>query len=206
MKSAILKLLPRIDLNFERFLARVGVLHNAFFEELFVRHIRRTADEDQAPFIMSNVPIGPVARASMGTDAVHVAGSLYVSEIHVPFTKRVTGIGILNGTIVGTDNLIVALFDAKGVRLAHSALAGVLSAGADAFQQIPFTTPYQLRTDGKYHIAVQCNGVTAATQRIAANSYLNRASIIAGTFGTIPGAITVPTTVTADAGPIGYLY
>lgn len=207
MKTAILNLLPRIDLDFERFLARAGVRHNAFFEQLFVRQVKRTNDVvEAANRLFSNIPIGPVAYASLGTSAVHVAGSLYVGEIFVPFTKRVTGIGVLNGVTVGTDNLIVALYNAAGVRLAHSALAGTLSAGANVFQEIPFTTTYELPTDGKYHIVVQCNGTTATTRRIAAATYLNRASIIAGTFGTLPGAIAVPTTITADASPIGYLY
>jgi hypothetical protein len=178
----------------------------AFFENLFVRQMKRTDDADAAPHVMPNIEIGSVAYGSLGTSAVHVAGSLYVSELNVPYTKRVTGIGVLNGAIVGTDNLIAALYNAKGVRLAHSALAGALSAGANAFQQIPFVRPYELDSDGKYHIVVQASGVTATTRRIAANTFLNRASVIAGAFGTIPGAIAVPTGITADAGPIGYLY
>lgn len=187
--------------------APARVAQAAMFEELFVRRIKRTDDGDFSPNrLMSNIPIGPVAYGSLGTSAVHVAGSLYVSEIYIPRTKRLTGIGILNGATVGTDNLIVALYDGKGVKLVNSALAGVLSAGANAFQEIPFTATYELMNDGKYHIVVQCNGTTATTRRIAASTYLNRASIIAGSFGTLPGAITVPTTITADAGPIGYVY
>ncbi|MDH4172170.1 MAG: hypothetical protein OEW90_00895 [Betaproteobacteria bacterium] len=206
MKTAILNALRPIDAQLERYLARAGLLHYAFYENLFVRKIKRTDDRTHSPFLMSNIPIGPVAYAALGTSAVHVAGTLYVSEIYVPRTKLVTGIGVLNGVTVGTDNLIVALYNATGVRLAHSALAGVVSAGANAFQQIPFTRPLDLDSDEKYHIVLQCNGVTATTRRIAASTYLNRASTIAGSFGTIPGAIAVPATIVADAGPIAYLY
>ncbi|NJN63464.1 MAG: hypothetical protein HC882_00370 [Acidobacteria bacterium] len=153
---------------------------------------------------LSNIPIGPVARAAIGTDAVHVAGSLYVAEIAVQDERTVTNIAVLNGTVVGTDNLIVALYDRAGNLLRTSALAGVLSAGADDFQVIALTAPINIQP-GRYFVAVQCNGTTAATQRIPAATYLNSASIIVGVFGTVPATITVPTTTTANAGPIVFL-
>lgn len=151
-----------------------------------------------------NIPIGAVAYSSLGTSAVHVAGSIYVSEVQVVGWKTLTGIGVLNGATVGTDNLIVALYDTNGKLLANSATAGTLSAGANAFQQIAFTSTYAIKP-GRYFIALQCNGTTATTRRIAASTYLNFASVTAGTFGTLP-AITPPTSTASDAGPIGYLY
>lgn len=176
----------------------------ALYEQFRVRELERT--DDGHSFVDSNIPIGSVALTALGTSAVHVAGSIYLAETFVRRSRLVTGIGVLNGATVGTDNLIVALYNAAGKLLAHSALAGVVSAGANAFQQIPFTVPYKLTNDGKYHIALQCNGTTATTRRIAASTFLNRASITAGTFGTLPGYIAPPTTITADAGPIGYIY
>lgn len=156
------------------------------------------------PYVLGNIPIGATALGSTGTSAVHVGGSIYVAEIYVPEARRVTGIGVLNGGTVGTDNILVGLYNAAGVRLANSDLAGVLSAGANAFQEVALTAALDI-APGRYFIAVQCNGTTATTRRIAASTYRNRASITAGTFGTL-AAITPPTTITADAGPIGYLY
>jgi hypothetical protein len=157
----------------------------------------------------SNIPIGTVAYGSLGTSAVHVAGSIYAAEQHLTGFKTVTGLGMLNGATVGTDNLIYLLLDANGKVLATTALAGTLSAGANAFQQIAFTAPISLKP-GRYFIALQCNGTTATTRRIAASTYLNFASVTAGTFGTGlsvgTALITPPTTTAADAGPIGYMY
>jgi hypothetical protein len=136
---------------------------------------------------------------------VHVAGTVYMGEIFLPRTKLVTGIGVLNGVTVGTDNLIVALFNRFGKPLATSALAGVVSAGANAFQEIALTRPLVLENDGVYYLGLQCNGTTATTRRIAASTYLRRSKTATGTFGTIP-TIAVPTGFTADASPIGYVY
>ena len=79
-----------------------------------------------------------VAFASAGTSAVHVAGSWYRGEIFVPALASFTGLSVLNGATVGTDSMIVAVYDAAGNRIANSAVAGVLSAGANTFQDIAF--------------------------------------------------------------------
>jgi hypothetical protein len=156
------------------------------------------------PQLVSNIPIGPVALGSLGTSAVHVAGSVYVSELYLPEPMTATGLAVLNGATAGTDDLIVALFSSTGAVVATSDLAGTLSAGTNAFQAIAFTAPVAL-SPGRYFIGVQCEGTTATTRRIAASTYLNAASVTVGVFGTI-AAITPPTTTTATAGPIGYLY
>lgn len=158
------------------------------------------------PGRISNIPIGAVAYNALGTSAVHVAGTTYYSEIWLPAGKTITGIGVLNGATVGTNNLAVAIHGAEGgAALATSALAGVLSAGANAFQEIALTAPFTAPCAGLYWIAVQCNGTTATTRRIAASTYLNLTKSTAGTFGTFP-SLTVPTTFTADVGPIAYVY
>lgn len=154
---------------------------------------------------LSTIPIGSVAYGSLGTSAVHVAGTLYYTEIWLPANKTITGISVLNGATVGTDNLIVALYSNAGALLASSALAGTLSAGANAFQDIAFTAPYAAVGPGRYWVVVQCNGTTATTRRIAASTFLNRTGSAVGVFGTL-AAITPPTTFTADVGPIAAVY
>lgn len=158
----------------------------------------------QGPRILPNVPIG--AFASLATSAVHVAGTWYRAEIQVPHYAAWTGIGVLNGATVGTDNLMVALYDTAGVLITNSAVAGVLSAGANAFQNIAFLSS-PLLAPGRYFVAVQCNGTTATTRRqAAANGGNSMTSSTTGTFGTVPATFTVPTTFTADVGPIAWLY
>ena len=154
---------------------------------------------------LSTIPIGSVAYGSLGTSAVHVAGTVYYTEIFIPANKTLTGVSVLNGATVGTDNLIVALYNNAGTLVANSALAGTLSAGANAFQDIPFTATYAAVGPGRYWVSVSCNGTTATTRRIAANTFLNRTGSAVGVFGTL-AAITPPTTFTADVGPIAAVY
>lgn len=158
----------------------------------------------QGPRILPNVPI--LAFASLGTSGVHVAGTVYFSEIFVPHWNQWTGIGVLNGATVGTDNMLVALYGSNGALIANSAVAGTLSAGANAFQNRAFTNAVLL-APGRYFLAMQCNGTTATTRKqAAANGGNTMTGSVAGTFGTLPATITVPTTFTADVGPIGWLY
>jgi len=158
----------------------------------------------QGPRILPNGPI--LAFASLGTSAVHVAGTWYRAEIQVPHLAQWTGIQVLNGATVGTDNLMVALYDTNGVLITNSAVAGVLSAGANAFQSIAFLTQ-PILTPGRYFVAVQCSGTTATTRRwAAADGGFQMTQSATGTFGTVPASFTPPTTFTADVGPIAALY
>jgi hypothetical protein len=137
---------------------------------------------------------------------VHTAGTWNICEVNVTANMLVTGIGVLNGTVVGTDNLMVALYGTDGTLLRNSATAGVLSAGASAFQEIPFTSSIVL-TPGRYFIGVQCNGTTATTRRLLSTVQPNiLTTSVAGTFGTVPATITPPTTHTTAVGVITWLY
>jgi hypothetical protein len=135
-----------------------------------------------------------------------VAGSINLTEIYVPFTQTWTGIGVLNGTVVGTDNHLVALYGSNGALLANSAVAGTVSAGASAMQNRAFTAPITL-LPGRYFLGVQSNGTTATLRHlIAANGANVCTSVTAGTFGTVPATLTVPTTFTTAVGVIAQLY
>lgn len=154
---------------------------------------------------ISNIPLGAVALASIGTDAASVAGTVYYSEIFLPANKTITSIGLLNGTSVGTDKVIYGLYSSTGALLANTALAGTLGAGADSFQSIDLTAPYAAVGPARYFLALQVEGTSHANQRISANTYLNYAGSVVGVFGTLPATITPPTSTTAGAGPIGYV-
>lgn len=158
----------------------------------------------QGPRILPNTNIQ--AFASLGTNTTMVAGTLFRSEIFVPHLATWTGIGILNGATVGTDNGLVALYDSNGVLITNSAVAGALSAGANAFQNRAFLNTVTL-VPGRYFIAYQSNGTTATIRtHAAANGGNQMTASSTGTFGTIPASFTAPTTFTADVGPIGWLY
>lgn len=155
----------------------------------------------------NGVPMGSlVAFASAGTSSVMVAGSWYRGEIYIPHLNQWTGFAVLNGATVGTDNLMVGLWDSAGNLITNSAVAGVLSAGANTLQQIAFLQQ-PLLPPGRYFVGVQCNGTTATTRRIpAADGAYQMCSITAGTFGTVPSTFTPPTTFTSGASPIGVMY
>jgi hypothetical protein len=160
----------------------------------------------QAPLRVLTYGSPFVAFASAGTSAVHVAGSWYRGEIFVPALASFTGLSVLNGATAGTDNMMVAVYDAAGNRIANSAVAGVLSANANTFQDVAFIAPVLL-PPGRYFVGVQFNGTTATTRRqAAADGGFAACSIVAGTFGTVPASFTVPTTFTAAASPIATLY
>lgn len=161
----------------------------------------------QGPAITPNTPLGAAALTTYDTNGrVHVAGTVYFAEIYLDMVNTWKGIGVLNGTVVGTDNLLVALYGSSGTLLSNSAVAGVVSANASVFQNIDFTAPITL-PPGRYFVAVQCNGTTATTRTLVSTAQPNALTgSVAGVFGTIPATITVPTTHTTAVGRICWMY
>lgn len=156
--------------------------------------------------VYSNIPIGSVALASLGTNTTDINGQVWISSLQLPVDKAITGIGCLQGGTATTDKTIFSLYNSAGTLLANSAVAGTLLSGANTFQRQAFTSVYTAPA-GLYYVGVQGNGTTAGSIRtIAASTFLQVATAVAsGTFGTLP-AITPPTTFTADSGPICYVY
>lgn len=156
---------------------------------------------------ISNVPIGSVAYSSCGTDTADIAGQLWVTSIIVPFNYVVSTIGFLQGGTATTDNVLVAIFDGGGNRLATSNLAGVTLSGANTFQEQALLTSVQLYAPNRYFVAVQGNGTAAgAIRTVATSTFVGLiAGGVAGAFGTVPSRIALPTTFTAGTGPFVYL-
>ncbi len=160
----------------------------------------------QGPSILPNIPLGVGALTTAGASSVHVAGTMNLSEIFVPHWNTWKGLAVLNGTVVGTDNMLVALYGGDGKLLANSAVAGTLSAGASTFQNRDFLVPVTL-APGRYFCGVQCNGTTATSNKfVSANGVNVLTGAIAGTFGTVPATVTVPTTFTTAQGCVCQLY
>jgi len=156
------------------------------------------------PTRVANVPIGPVARASLGTDAVSVAGTIYFSDMRLDAPMVATGMGVLNGTTAATDKVVYALWASAGAVIRTTLPTGVLAANGDVFQEIAFTSAVTL-PPGRYWGGFQAEGTTTAHQTIATLTYLNSTGSVAGVFGTVP-AITPTTSTTAGVGPFWYLY
>ncbi len=156
---------------------------------------------------ISNVPIGSVAYASVGTNTTDIAGQLWLTDLVAPYDYTVSIIGFLQGGTATTDNVLAAIFDGGGNRLATSALAGVTLSGANTFAERTLLTPVQVRAGGKYYVAVQGNGTAAgAIQTIPTLTFVGvNAGVLSGAFGTVPATIVVPQTFTAGSGPFVYL-
>lgn len=157
-------------------------------------------------FFPSPVP-GAVAYTSLNTNGTTlVAGTEYCSEVFLPESKLLTGIGVMNGTTVGTDNHLVALYDSGGILIANSAVAGVLAASASTYQTIAFTTKYFAVGPAQYFACTQSNGTTATVRMVVTGTQDNLYTTSkTGTFGTLP-AITAPATFTTLVGPYLELY
>ena len=160
----------------------------------------------QGPAILPNMPLGTAALTAAGASSIHVAGTMNLSEIFIPHWNTWKGLAVLNGTIVGTDNMLVAIYSSSGVLMANSAVAGTLSAGASAFQNRDFLLP-QVLAPGRYFCGVQSAGITAQTNKfVAANGVNVLTAAPTGTFGTVPATVTVPTTFTTAVGVVAQLY
>jgi hypothetical protein len=161
----------------------------------------------QGPLFWPCISLGSLALTSYETNGVaQTAGTMNLTEIFVPYTQRWTGAGILNGTTVGTHNVLTALYGTDGTLLANSAVAGVLSAGASVMQNIAYTAPITL-VPGRYFLGFQLSGTTPTIRHLlAANGSNVCTGTVAGTFGTIPASITPPSTFTTAVGPICQLY
>jgi len=172
--------------------------------------------------ICSNIPIGAIALASIGTNTTDVI-QLWVTDILVPYNRIVTNIAMLSGGTATTDNWLAAIYDSYGRLLASTALAGQLVATANVWQVQPLALVYPasgrtssaaglaattiaLQGPQQYFVAVQGNGTAGGMLQTVPAPYQICAGVIAaGTFGTIPATITVPTTFTAAKAPIVYL-
>jgi hypothetical protein len=154
----------------------------------------------------STVPIGSVAYASFGTDFTPAAGSLYTAELFIPKVMTLTGVGFLNGSVVGTDKVIVSVNNASGTTIGYSNLAGVVTAGANSFQQVGFLTPVVV-SPGTYYISIQTSGTTDRIRLISASTFVDtNTTSRTGTFGTLLPPLTPINSFVPDAGPIAYVY
>lgn len=162
----------------------------------------------QGNSILPNIALGSLALTSYETNGVaQTTGTWNYSEIFVPYWNTWKGIGVLNGTTVGTNKYTVALFGSNGTLLANSAAAGVTTTGASVMQNLSFVNPILL-APGRYFLAVQLDGNTDTVRHVLS---ANGSNVICGTqTGTatvIPTSITtISTTFTTAVAPICQLF
>ena len=141
----------------------------------------------------------------LGNSTTDTAGGLYIADLVVGKLMISTGAAVLNDTTVGTDTNQVFLYDYSGTLIAASVAS--VTAGASAFQARAWAQLTVLPA-GQYFLAYQTNGTADKFQTIKAATWVEvLATLVTGTtIGGPPNNITVPTTFTANQGPIGYVY
>lgn len=145
--------------------------------------------------------------ATTGTTSTQlVTTDTYFAEVFVPVNTTITGVSVLNGTTTSASlNLNVGLANSAGTIVASSATT-TAQAAANAYQKIPFSTPYTAVGPAKYFVAVQGS---ATTGYIATHTIGNFGAtlITSETYGTfVTSASYSTTTFTASRGPVADTY
>lgn len=171
------------------------------------RPISTAAWLNQRSYQPFSVPSTPPTLVT-GHTTTDVAGKTWISAMQVDITAIVTGACVMNGATVATDKWILSLWDDHGNLLANTATAGTTTAGASQLQCIAFTAPVALSGPRQYFVGVQGNGTTDSflTYPTGGTTSTFPVTSYSGTFGTEPTFSTIPTTFTANTGPIMALY
>lgn len=158
-------------------------------------------------FTYQTVPIGSVAYASFGNNTTVVSGTVYFADLNITNGFASTGGAVLIGQTGGTNLGLVAIYDTYGNLVATSALAGATVGTDETIQKRAWSPGPVYLPPGHYYLAYQQNGATATLATVAASTFVDvLTGSVTGTFGTVPSSITIPTTFTANVGPIGYVY
>ncbi len=135
-----------------------------------------------------------------------VTTETYYAEVFIPANATITGVAVLNGATTNAGvNLNVGLANSAGTIVASSATTTAQGA-ANAWQQIPFSSPYSAVGPGKYFLAVQGSATTGyiATHTIGNFGASKVTSETYGTFLTTASYAT--TTFTTALGPVADTY
>ena len=165
---------------------------------------------DANTFLRQYAPsTGAVLLSTINTAGTTLSAStMYCQEIDLQNGKYATGLAVLNGTTVGTDKHLVALYDGTGNLLANSATAGATTSGASTYQTFAFTAPYYMVAPAKYYGCTQTNGTTDTVRMTVTgvqDGYTTK-GVTGQTFGTVPATFTAPTTFTTAVGPYYQVY
>ena len=152
---------------------------------------------------------GGVALTALQTNGTAPAAATQIecTEMDMPFSMYVSGIGILNGTTVTTDKHWVILYDSAGAVMATSAVAGATTTTASIYQKYNFISPYYLVGPARYFACYGSNGTTDTVRHsiTGTNDNILGGAITGQVFGTA-AAVTAPSTYTTAKAPYFMLY
>lgn len=142
-------------------------------------------------------------------ETTDVNGQEWYSALLIPQNTILTGACQFNGNGTLADKMIVILWDHNGNVLANSTTAGVAQSGTLQYQCQAFTSPVYVTGPQSYFVGVQGNGTTAASLATYAAGAVPTGYAVgkqSGTFGTVAAITTVPTSFTANQGPVMSVY
>lgn len=145
----------------------------------------------------------PAAASTDGNNSTPSITETYVSEIFVPCNMTITGVALFNGSDV-TGNVTVGLATSAGAPITAAKSASTAGSGTDAYQLVPFATPYAAVGPATYYIQVQ---YSSATARYNAHTLGTHGTVAQTTqvYGTLT-SFTPPTTFVTNVGNIASLY
>lgn len=149
----------------------------------------------------------PAIATTSGTNsATNTANMIYLAECFVPCNMSVTGIAIFNGTAVAGNGKVI-LYNSAGVKVAQSASTAM--SGTTAYQLIPLTGgPIAVVGPATYYIGAIYDTTTHDLRGHVIGTFgtgTYTTSVVYATDSTLT-PVTVPTTFTADLGPLASLY
>lgn len=197
----------------EMYLPRIDFANGVISDCLGGQWVQGDAQQTQRlTGTINDPPTAGTAYTSLETNgtAFDAATSMYCNEIKLPYSKVLTGLKVLMGTIAGgTEKKAVLLYDAGGNLLANSATAGqTMGSTGSVYVSVPFTTPFYAVGPTRYFGCIQSNGTSDTIRHTITgvnDNYLN-AKVTGQTFGTFAATITAPTTFTTAIGPYFQLY
>lgn len=144
----------------------------------------------------------PVKASTDGTDSTPVVTETYIAEIELPAAK-IIGIALFQGS-VAAGNCFLILYDASGAVVAQSVSTAVV--GTDAFQRVPFVTPY-VSPGGTFYVGAQYNNTSNRfnTHPVGNFGAGKKTGEVFATPTSI-AALPPPTTFTAGQGPMASAY
>lgn len=163
----------------------------------------------------SNFAVVPMAHsggigatsATMGTDTAPSITETYVVMVYVPVNGSFTGISILNGSAIA-GNLTIAMANSGGqliTSVPSTVSASTAASGTAAFQAIPFVGPHALVGPAYYFILLQCDSTSYRFRTHVVGAF-PAGKLTGTTYGSMPSNFAVPSTFTANLGPVCSLY
>lgn len=148
----------------------------------------------------------PVNATTGLTQKQIVTTETYYAEVFIPANTTITGISVLNGNTTNAGvSIHVGLADSTGLIVAQSNTTTAQST-ANAYQQIPFTTPYSAKAPAKYYVAVQGSATTGYLAMSVLGNY-GASKVTSETYGTfLTTASYSTTTFTTGVGPVASTY